>query len=182
MRRFFALLLFAVPLFAQQQSKSDFQIFVYSSNAAITWSERYGTAVDQTLGAAVSMKITPRVSIEAATIAQKWWEYEPGPYQFGVPITRIRRTVYPISLDGQYHFLTDSRWKPYLGAGVRYVNPKSTFYDVGTRVAPEITGGVSFMITPHLSVRFDGKQEIQSQTGPAYDPLSRASIGLAWHF
>jgi outer membrane protein W len=182
MKRLFALFVLTLPLFAQQQSQNNFEIFVYSSNVAFTHSERYGTSVDQNLGAAVSMKITPRVSLEAATVAQKWWEYEPGPYHFGVPIVRIRRTVYPISIDGQYHFFNDGRWKPYLGLGVRYVSPKSTYYNLGTRVAPEITGGVSFMMTPHLALRFDAKQEIQSQTGPAYDPLSRASIGLGWHF
>jgi outer membrane protein W len=182
MKRLFMLLLLALPLFAQQQSKNDFQIFVYSSNVALTNSDRYGTSVDQNFGAAVSMMITPHVSLEAATVAQKWWEYEPGPYHFGVPIVRIRRTVYPISLDGQYHFLNASRWKPYLGLGVRYVSPKSTFYDVGTRIEPEITGGVSFMITPHLALRFDGKQELRTKTGPAYDPSSLACVGLGWHF
>ena len=178
-----AIALFAVPLFAQQQSKNDFQIFAYASNTGIGWSESGGTTVDSSFGIAVSKFVAPHVSMEVAVNSQKWNEYEPGPYHFGVPIQRYSHYAYPISLDGHYHFFNDSRWKPYLGLGVRYVKPGGArFSDIGERFAAEISGGVSFMMTPHLSLRFDGKQEIQSQTGPAYDPLSRVSVGLGWHF
>jgi outer membrane protein W len=185
MKRFVvvAVALFTLPLFAQQQTpKNDFQIFVYASNVAITWTDSTGTTVDSGFGMAVSKFVTPRVSMELAVNSQQWYEYEPGPYHFGVPVKRYRHTTYPVSLDGQYHFFNDSRWKPYLGAGVRYVQASARFFDTGTRVTPEITGGVEFMMTPHVSLRFDGKQEIQTHSGPAYDPLSRMAVGIGWHF
>ena len=106
----------------------------------------------------------------------------PPPAPRSPPVKRYRHTTYPVSLDGQYHFFNDSRWKPYLGAGVRYVQASARFFDTGTRVTPEITGGVEFMMTPHVSLRFDGKQEIQTHSGPAYDPLSRMAVGIGWHF
>jgi Outer membrane protein beta-barrel domain len=171
----------AVPLFAQQQPKRDFEIFVYTSNVGLIWDQTYGTTIAGSYGAAVSKFVAPHVSLELAANAQDWYEYQPGPYSLGDPIVRYRQTSYPISLDGRYHFFTDSRWKPYLGGGVRYVNPHERLRTTGTRVTAEIVGGVSFVITPSLSLRFDGKQETQTR-GPAYDPPSRVSFGLGWHF
>jgi outer membrane protein W len=180
MKHFALLALLSLPLFAQQ-AKEDFQIFAYAGNIAITSSDRYGTTVDSSYGLALSKFVTPRVSLELSASSQDWWEYEPGPYHFGVPIVRIRHTVYPISFDSQYHFANDSRWKPYLGLGVRYVNATAHYYNLGARYSPEINGGVSFMITPHVALRFDGKQELRTR-GPAYDPPTRGSVGVAWHF
>jgi opacity protein-like surface antigen len=183
MKRFVlvAVVLFAVPLFAQQP-KNDFQIFAYSSNLGVTWNESYGTAVDTNWGIAVQKFVAPHVSMELAVVSQGWYEYEPGPYHFGVPIVRYRQRSYPVSLDGQYHFFNGSRWKPYLGVGLRYVDPNARLRDIGARISPEVNGGVSFMFTPRFSLRFDGKQELRSPDGPAYDPPSRVSVGLGWHF
>ena len=177
-----AVVLFAVPLFAQQQPKNDFQIFAYVSNVGAAWSESNGTTIDAGFGLAVSKFVAPHVSLELAANSQQWYEYEPGPVHFGVPVERYRHTAYPISFDGQYHFFNDSRWKPYLGLGVRYTNANARFSDPGARIAPEITGGVELMITPRLSLRFDGKQEIVRRSAPAYDPMSRLAVGLGWHF
>lgn len=180
-----AVALFTVPLFAQQQQpKNDFQIFVYASNVGITWTDTRGTTVDSGFGFAVSKFVTPHVSMELAVNSQKWYEYEP--YYNGPEIFpryhRYGHQTYPISLDGQYHFFNDSRWKPYLGAGLRYVHATARSFEISDRYRPEITGGVEFMMTPHVSLRFDGKQEIQSHGGPAYDPLSRVAVGVGWHF
>jgi len=178
---FLAVVALALPAFAQQP-KNDFQIFVYTSNVGITSTDSNGTTVDGGFGLAVSKFVAPHISAEASVTSQDWWEYEPGPYHFGDPIIRHRHTTYPISLDGQYHFFNSSRWKPYLGAGVRYVEPHAQLRNIGARISPEVVGGVSFMFTPSFSLRFDAKQEIRSSSGPAYDPLSRVSVGLGWHF
>jgi outer membrane protein W len=177
----FAVVVFAVPLFAQQPQQ-DFQIFAYASNVGITYSESYGTAVDSTFGVAVSKFVSPRWSMELAVTRQGWWEYSPDPIRFGEPFIRVKRTAYPVSLDAQYHFFNDSRWKPYFGAGVRYVAPNASFRDLGARISPEINGGVSFMMTPNLSLRFDGRVAVRSNNTPGYDPLARGAIGLGWHF
>lgn len=183
MKRFvwLAVAVLAVPLFAQQP-QHDFQIFAYATNTGITYSENYGTAIDSNFGVAVSKFVAPHVSMELAVSSQGWWEYSPDPVHFGAPFVRVKQTAYPVSLDGQYHFFNDSRWKPYLGAGVRYVEPNATFRDLSARISPEINGGVSFMMTPNLSLRFDGRVAVRSTHTPGYDPLSRGSIGLGWHF
>jgi outer membrane protein W len=178
----FAVVVFAVPLFAQQQPQKDFQIFAYASDVGITYSETYGTAVDSNFGLAVSKFVSPRWSMELAVSTQGWWEYAPGPVHFGDPIVRIKHQSYPVSLDGQYHFFNDSRWKPYLGVGVRYVDPNAEFRDLGARISPEINGGVSFMMTPNLSLRFDGRVAVRSNHAPGYDPVTRGAIGIGWHF
>jgi len=178
----FAVTLFALPLFAQQQPHNDFQVFAYLSDVGISWNESNGAVADANFGIAVSKFVSPRVSVELSVTKQGWWEYEPGPFVLGQPVVRFKHTVYPISLDGQYHFLTDSRWKPYLGAGVRYVQPNAQLRDISPRISPEINGGVAFMATPRLSIRFDAKQALRSQGGPGYDPGSRISVGVGWHF
>jgi len=183
MKRFalLAVVVFAVPLFAQQP-KNDFQIFAYASDVGVTWSESYGTAINSNYGLALSKYVAPHWSMELSVSTQKWWEYAPGVIHFGDPIVRSRRTSYPVSLDGQYHFFNDSRWKPYLGAGVRYVDANAEFRDLGARISPEINGGVSFMMTPNLSLRFDGRVAVRSGDRPGYDPLMRGAIGVGWHF
>jgi outer membrane protein W len=178
---FAAFAVFAVPLFAQQP-KNDFQIFAYATDVGITWSESYGTAINSNFGLALSKFVAPHWSMELSVSTQKWWEYSPVVNHFGDPIIRYKRTSYPVSLDGQYHFFNDSRWKPYLGAGVRYVDPNAHFRDFGAQISPEVNGGVSFMMTPNLSLRFDGRLAVRSGDRPGYDPLSRGSIGLGWHF
>jgi outer membrane protein W len=178
----FAVVVFAVPLFAQQQPRKDFQIFAYASDIGITYSESYGTAVDSNFGVAVSKFVSPRVSMELAVSSQAWWEYSPDPVPFGAPYIRRKHTSYPVSVDAQYHFFNDSRWKPYLGAGVRYVDPNAEFREIGARISPEINGGVSFMMTPNLSLRFDGRVALRSSHAPGYDPMMRGAIGIGWHF
>jgi len=190
MKRFalLAVVVFAVPLFAQQP-KNDFQIFAYASDVGVTWSESYGTAINSNYGLALSKFVAPHWSMELSVSTQKWWEYAPGVIHFGDPIVRSRRTSYPVSLDGQYHFFNDSRWKPYLGGGVRYLE-NTTRFDLPTGVRhfshrtvdPEIAGGVTFQFRPNLGLRFDAKKIIGSSSSILGDSALSGSAGLSFRF
>ncbi len=81
----------------------------------------------------------------------------------------------------QYQFLTTSRWKPHVGAGLRYVSGQTTAFDKGPSLSPEISGGVHFMITPELSQRFDAKQRI-GDGGETFDSAFKPSAGFGWKF
>jgi outer membrane protein W len=74
--------------------------------------------------------------------------------------------ITPIDATVNYHFVNDSRWKPYLGGGVRYVSNTITFRGgplgpayLKTRTTdPEIAGGVIFQLRPNIGLRLDAKQ------------------------
>jgi opacity protein-like surface antigen len=88
-------------------------------------------------------------------------------------------TTYPIDLLVQYQFRTDSRWRPYAGAGMRYVNRPSAFR-TGTKFAGELDGGVLFMIKPRLALVFDGRLSAAHSTN--WNPSFKPSVGLGWRF
>jgi outer membrane protein W len=100
-----------------------------------------------------------------------------------------REHLYPIDASISYHFLSDSRWKPYLGAGARYLE-NTTRFDLPTGVRrfshrtidPEITGGVTFQFRPNLGLRFDAKQIIGNSNSVLGDNALSGSVGLSFRF
>ena len=70
--------------------------------------------------------------------------------------TDIKLRTYPIDVTGRFHFLNDTRWKPYLGLGARYVAaPHLTSEEMlvvghsySNRVSAELVGGLEFLIQP----------------------------------
>jgi len=97
--------------------------------------------------------------------------------------------LYPIDANVSYHFLNGSRWKPYLGAGVRYVSDSLHFSGpyrsnrfTENSVDPEISGGITFQFNPALGLRFDAKQIIGYSRGYGTNPNFKGSVGLSLRF
>jgi hypothetical protein len=108
----------------------------------------------------------------------------------GFPSARFER-IHPIDATARFH-LGQSSWKPFLGAGARYI-----------RVAghdnwhPELAGGLTFEINSHFGIDLEAKQFFNQRrrepTGPLgsipvhdgdYDQgrSRRLSAGLGWRF
>ena len=171
--------LFAVPLFAQQ-STEKFRFSVFATDIGFTHSESVGTDWSGGLGAALEYRWNQQWSLELQIASEEHTITTAVLEQNGIYfIDRREARFYPIDLLAHYEFANSSRWKPFLGAGVRYVrSPDSNYVD---RTTFEIDGGVHYMITPALSLRMDAKQLISSD-GRAFDHGLKPSIGLGFRF
>jgi outer membrane protein W len=183
-----SLLFVVASAFAQQGSPSN-TVSVFVSDLSIVHSSQSGTDLDASYGAAFSHMFNRHLAAELSVTSQ--------PIQRTViiastsgPIYSISREhLYPIDASVSYHFLSDSRWKPYVGGGVRYLE-NTTRFDLPTGVRhfsqrtvdPEITGGVTFQFRPNLGLRFDAKQIVGSSSSILGDSALSGSIGLSFRF
>jgi hypothetical protein len=106
----------------------------------------------------------------------------------GVPFATFER-IHPVDGTARFHFGSSSV-RPFLGAGTRYI-----------RVAghdnwrPELAGGLTFAITPHLGIDLEGrarfnrrKPDVQPSGIRVHDgdfdegSSHRLSVGLGWRF
>jgi len=116
-----SLLFVVAPAFAQQPNRSN-TVSVFVSDLAITGSSN-GTNLDAAYGAAFDHRFSDHLSAELSVTKQSIRRYFTTFSQGGVPTTtNFTDQLYPIDANISYHFLTDSRWKPYIGAGLRYLN------------------------------------------------------------
>src|SRR3954453_16432940 len=166
-----ALLLFAVaPVFAQQADHSN-AVSIFVSDLSLIHSSERGTKLDASYGAAFSHMFNKHLAAELSVTSQ--------PIQRTIIVASAsapvyftsREHLYPIDANLSYHFLNDSRWKPYVGGGVRYLENTVRFdLPTGVRrfshrtVDPEITGGVKGQFRPNLGLRFDAKKSIGSSS------------------
>ena len=166
------LLLICSSAFAQQ--KRELTIFIsdisYLSNT-FSKTHWYGG-----VGLAYSTFFTPHVSGEIAAAVEEHRSHT------NIGVTPVTLRTYPIDLSARYHFFTESRWKPYLGLGVRHVD--APHGDPGFRyfnhVNPQIVGGVEYLVKPSIGITLDGKQIVGERA--TYDPWLKVSLGLNWRF
>jgi len=195
MRKHFAvvtlLLLFAVSAVAQERTenlkKGAFRVFAFGSNFGYTESNLTGSNWQGGYGLGLDYQFTDRWSTELSV------SHEQTPITtFGVvnpdgsfsPVN-IRLTAHPVDVVGQYHFFTDSAWKPFVGIGLRYVdssgNPYIPFAYNETRFSPQVTAGFYYNFTPHLGLRVDAKRLLRNDS-TYFDDAHKLSVGLGWKF
>jgi len=183
-------LLFVVATgFAQQPNRSN-TVSVFVSDLSISSSSSTGTNLDTSYGVAFGHMFNRHWFAEVSVTSQ--------PIQrsiiyvsVGQPTTYTtsRDRLYPMDANVSYHFLSDSRWKPYVGGGLRYLDD-TVLLDLpaGVRgyshsfVDPEITGGVTFQFRPNLGLRFDAKKIIGTSNSVLGDSALSGSVGLAFRF
>jgi outer membrane protein W len=172
------LLLIAPAAFAQQ--RNDFSVFISnlgmsSSQQHSHWYADYGVALDTSF--------TPRLSAQLSVTSEQHHTY---PYVVDSSgyinqVAPVAFHTYPIDLTGRYHLFTNSRWKPFLGAGLRYVAAPRVDSQFGlqSRLTPEAVGGVMFQMQ-RIGIVFEGKQLLGDRE--YYDSMFKASVGLNWRF
>jgi outer membrane protein W len=163
----FVVLLLAVSASAQTLDRPN-RVSFFLSNLAGGHSEDGGTFLDAGYGVAYERRFTRAWSAELAVTVQK---------QEGAE-------TYPFDALARYHFQSvRTRWRPYAGAGVRFVaapgpEPRGERYD--NQIAPEVAAGVDYNPAEAWSLRFDVRQSLGNTY--AYDDPFKASLGVGWRF
>ena len=176
---FVIVLLFIAPaVFAQREN--NFSVFVNQfemreSNTGRHWYSNYGAAFESAL--------TPHFSAQVSVGSEHHssYSYVVDETGFVNQVTPVRFRTYPIDLTARYRFVNDTRWKPYIGAGARYVAaPRvDSMFGYTNRWSPEVVGGVVFQLK-HLGIVADGK--VLTGDHEYYDSSFKTSIGLSWRF
>jgi outer membrane protein W len=184
-----SLLFLVASAFAQQPSRSN-SITVFATDLSLTESSVDGTRFGAAYGASFDHMFSKHLSGELSVTNQRVRRFATTLDSAGLPTTFIISDhLYPIDATVSYHFLTDSRWRPYVGTGIRYVS--DSFFSSGpsgshrfsTRtVNPEVSGGVIFQFNPTLGLRLDAKQVLGGNAGSVSDRGSKASVGLTFRF
>jgi opacity protein-like surface antigen len=81
----------------------------------------------------------------------------------------------------RYHFANDTRWDPFLGAGVHHFSSSDSLATYDDKTTPELDGGFYFNVTPHFALRVDGKLHIRNDE-QGEDSGWKSMIGVAWKF
>src|SRR3954452_24711159 len=183
-----SLLFIVASAFAQQPTHSN-TVSVFVSDLAVSRTSS-GTDLDVAYGAAFDHMFSKRVSAEVSVTRQRTREsftiFNPGgPAVFA----SFTNTLYPVDATVSYHFVNDSRWKPYLGGGARYVSGTTQNYGAFNSyrftthsLDPEISGGVTFQFRPTLGLRFDAKQTLGNGNSVLGDSSLNVSVRLSFRF
>jgi outer membrane autotransporter protein len=183
-----SLLFVVASAFAQDTARTN-TVSVFVSDLAVSHTSA-GTNLDVAYGAAFDHMFSKRVSAELSVTRQRTREsftiFNPGGQEVFASYTN---TLYPVDATVSYHFFNESRWKPYIGGGVRYVSGTTrndillNSYRFTTRsLDPEISGGVTFQFRPTLGLRLDAKQTLGNGNSVVGDSSLNVSVGLSFRF
>ena len=163
-------LVVAPAAFAQQNTPNTFYVFVTNPGGGSSTNEQ---SWDGAFGIALQRMFTPRFSGEVAVSHDVQYTrvrtFNPDFTDASSSMLTTRTT--PVDLTGRYHFLNGSRWTPYVGAGMRFVDG---------RAFSDVTGGVVWQFRPALGLRFDAKVLVSDR--PLHNERLYNSIGLSWRF
>jgi outer membrane protein W len=188
-----ASLLFVVgSAFAQQPNRSN-AVSVFVSDLSISSSNSTGTNLDTSYGAAFGHMFNKNWSAELSVTRQPIQGNSIIVVNQQAIYSTFRDKLYPVDANISYHFLTGSRWKPYVGGGLRYLDFKTRLdLPIGVPISvgrfsqrfvdPEVTGGVTFQFRPNLGLRFDAKRIIGTSNSVLGDSALSGSVGLAFRF
>lgn len=190
-------------LFAPAALAGDWNVSVLAAEIAEAgdpWSD-----VHAGVGVAVTYAANAAWDLEFSTASQSYrspyvqFQAFPGS-QFEVPTTTFRRyTVHPVELSVARRFFTASRLSARVAAGVRYVDapndpdngpvpppymglqPVVEGYGFANRTSVQAGAGLAFRLTERTALRADVMRLLRSRE-VAFDPLTRAAIGVTWKF
>jgi hypothetical protein len=102
--------------------------------------------------------------------------------------SEVTMRTYPVDLSGRFHFLNDTRWKPYIGLGLRYLGapdltPQAMLvvgHPYSDHVNPQMIGGLEFLIKPSFGITAEVKGLFGNPED--YDSVLKISGGLSWRF
>ncbi len=173
-----ALLFIAPAAFAQREN--NFSVFLYqagvsSSESGRHWYGNYGAAFESSLTSHFSAQLS------VGSEQHRSYPYVVDETGYINQVTPVRFRTYPIDLTGRFRFVNDTRWKPYIGAGARYVAAPhvDSMFGYTNRLTPELVGGVVYQLR-HFGIVVDGKVLLGDHQ--YYDSAFKTSFGLNWRF
>jgi outer membrane protein W len=173
-----ALLLAAPSLFAQE--KNNFSVFASSlefSNSSA------GRRLNAAYGLSFERMFTPHLSAEISVSSESHHSYGYVVDETGYinQVSAVSFRTHPIDLIARYRFVNESRWRPFLGLGMRYAAAPhvDSMFGYRNRWTPEADGGVVYQMR-HLGIVIDGKALLGDHE--YYDSVLKTSIGLSWRF
>jgi outer membrane protein W len=181
MRRLVLLtLLISAAAFAQEKSN---MISVFVSDPEYMWTSNNGGDFNAGYGIALQHMFSPRWSGELS-VSHRNSHARAYFYDFNgnvINTVDFHARTNPVDILAQYHFLNETSWKPYIGAGVThvYVSTDSSVLQRDETYGT-IDGGVVWRIRPELGLRFDVKALFGDR--PSYIHSTSGSFGLAWRF
>lgn len=171
------LLLTGTAAFAQKASLS-----VFATQIRGGWTSNNGSSYDADYGVGAEYWFTPRVSAAVNVSRHQDLAATTVFNENGIPTTTISHiNEYPVDAVVRYRFAGSERWKPYLGGGVRAVRGFTLFRERSWDIAPEINGGVTFLVTRKLGLDFDGSVATSQPRYTGVDQF-RVAFGLSWRF
>jgi outer membrane protein W len=184
-----SLLFVVAPAFAQEHANLPNTVSVFVSDLTVMESSSSGTNIDVAYGVAFDHMFSRRVSAELSVTRQRTRETVSTFAPSGPLYASFTNTLYPVDATVSYHFVNETRWKPYVGGGVRYVNGSvrsvSLFGSYRTSshsIDPEVSGGVTFQFRPALGLRLDAKQTIGNGNPLIGGSALNVFIGLSFRF
>jgi outer membrane protein W len=193
----------AVLMCAVSASAESTEVSIFTSNLSLSESTNTGSQWSGGAGVALSRVWSAHWASEVAVALQRGHAiYTDFRTQPPGADTQVRAyNVVPIDLTTQYRFTSNSRWTPYVTAGVRYVAAPSHVHPQeivpvidgteivlrggfpfdGDRASAEVGAGTGVALTPHVGLRLDVMHLLRSE-GVAYDPVTRGSVGVSWKF
>jgi outer membrane protein W len=164
---------------ASAQQRHELSIFVSHSDAGYRAAHGYGAAFSEAWSPRFSTAIAAGVEDVTVCVGGSFLER---------PCTQIKLQTHPIDVSGRYHFLNETRWKPYVGAGLRYVpapnltteSRAAVGHAYSDHVFPEVVGGLEFVVMPAFGITVEGKQLVGSRE--PYDSFFKLSAALNWRF
>ena len=167
---------FATTTFAQ---RNQFSIFYTQSF----------TETSQNLGAAFHHEFTPRFAGGISAAAEdSEIAYCVGGILTPERCNYVNVRTYPIDFTARFQFPNDTRWKPYIGAGLRYIAaPELTVDELNfagdqysDEISPEIVGGFDFVISGPFALSVELKGLLGNVED--YDSSLKVAAGLGWRF
>lgn len=172
-------LLSTVALAQQKQSLSIF-VSDLSYTKRSTDNGQWGGGV----GVAFERMFSERLALQGAIAYERHRTY---PYlvEDDGSITQVearRLNIVPIDLTARYHFVNDTRWKPYIGLGAHYVAAPNVDrrFRYQNHLDGAVDGGTTFLLTPSFGLLLNARMLVGDRE--PYDEQFKISAGLSWRF
>jgi outer membrane protein W len=181
MRRGTWLVVIAFCLAHSTSAQQRHELSLFGSHSDAGYHAAYG------YGAAFSESWTPRISTAIAIGVDEATVCVGGSF-LERPCTQFKLRTRPIDLSARHHFLNETRWKPYVGLGLRYLpaphltaeQRAAVGHPYSDHVSPEVVGGVELIVVPSFGITVDGKQLLSNRE--PYDSFFKLSAALNWRF
>jgi Outer membrane protein beta-barrel domain len=197
---------------APAETTDHFQITVFGSDIGGSRNHNKGESWSGGAGIALAYAWSPRWSLDLAAASENHrlllTRFVPlvinGQTVFAPPTFLEFHRTYPIDLTARYSFPGTDRWRPFAAVGFHHVSAPNTHpSSIQIPVIPrapgdpktvhegsfsdandaELIAGVDFRITQRLHVEGGVRRLVaNSRQKDAFDPLTRAVVGLSWSF